>query len=71
MERNSIINIVTSYVRNCGYDEEIAFFKTIRGEEYYKLIPLEEEGLTGYPMVAIFDKKGKVRMEIHPDYKQS
>lgn len=68
MERNANIDIVTSFVRKCGYDEKVVFFKKIRGEEYYELIPNDEEGLTGWPMVAVLGMDKKVRVEIHPDY---
>lgn len=69
MGRNANINIVTSFVRECGYDEKVVFFKKYKGEEYYNLIPIAAEGLTGWPMVAILNKNNIVRIEIHPDYK--
>lgn len=63
------LEIATEYARSCGYDENLKYSHTADGCRIYKLIPIPNEGLTGYPMVIKVSANGKTQIDIDDDYK--
>lgn len=68
-KEDKYLEVATAYARSCGYKEKLEYSHTVNSCHTYKLIPIKDEGLTGYPMIVKVFTNGKTTIDIDDDYK--
>lgn len=68
-KEDKYLNLATEYARSCGYEESLKYSHTENGCRVYKLIPIKNDDLTGYPLVVKVSANGKTIIDINDDYK--
>lgn len=58
-----------SYVKTCGYENKLKYSHYSKGCRVYRILPLPNEGLTGYPLVVKVYDKGETTIDIDDNYK--